>query len=250
MTAVRDDGSASAAVERIVAAARMPGRAAREDLRRELLAHFEDAGEAGNDRALDRFDEDAVAHLFRGVYRRDYAIAYALKVGASMAISMLVAVAIEALVNVRFAASSWQLAPGFARSTPLAIVVAAAIVAVREAIRTPFSRVRAAAALGACAAAAALSTAADYGSARLWITSAALVGIAAILSRLEWRASRVLFVLAAFAATEYAVHVPLPIAFGPSRALAAGAVLATVWSTTVLVAARIDSAFSNWFGAV
>src|SRR5690349_1628780 len=93
-----------AAIERLVRAARIPDRAAREELRRELAAHFEDAtaaaeveaaGGRSSDstrRALARFgDEAIVAEQFQRVYRWDYALLYALKIAAAVLLSAAVA---------------------------------------------------------------------------------------------------------------------------------------------------------------
>jgi hypothetical protein len=42
----------------------------------------------------------------------------------------------------------------------------------------------------------------------------------------------------------------LGVVFGPSRALAAGAVLAAVWSSTVRIPARVDQLLTNLFETV
>jgi predicted permease len=71
----RDEG-VDALIERIVARARIGDPDARDDLRRELRAHFEDAGRSPGavDEAVRRFgDESAVAASLRRVHSRGYA---------------------------------------------------------------------------------------------------------------------------------------------------------------------------------
>jgi hypothetical protein len=84
---MRERDAVASLIDRLVAAARIPSRAAREDLRRELSAHFEDAGsspEAMRD-ALRRFGvESEVADSLRRVYRCDYLCLYFAKVAASI----------------------------------------------------------------------------------------------------------------------------------------------------------------------
>ena len=61
------------------------------------------------------------------------------------------------------------------------------------------------------------------------------------------RPRRLLLTAAAFAAVLYADHLMLRVSFGPVRALAAGAVLAAMWSSAVFILTRIDQAFERRF---
>ena len=117
-------------IERVVAAARIPRRARREELRRELYAHFEDAGtspEAVRD-AVRRFGhESLVAGSFRRVYRWDYAFFCLTRVIVSGCLAAVAALLIEAIVSIR--------AGGFSHAIVPALTVAMGIVAGREIIR-------------------------------------------------------------------------------------------------------------------
>jgi hypothetical protein len=99
-----DDADVTAMIDRIVAAARVPRRGARADLRRELHAHFEDAGASPDQRreALRRFgSEELVIAGLRRVYAVEYHLCYAAKVAASIAVSLMTALAIEWMAHLR-----------------------------------------------------------------------------------------------------------------------------------------------------
>ena len=71
------DHAVESLIEKIVAGAHIPSRTQRDELRRELLAHFEDAGttpETLRD-ALRRFGSEAlITESLRRVYRWDYTV--------------------------------------------------------------------------------------------------------------------------------------------------------------------------------
>jgi hypothetical protein len=93
-----DRRAIEAVIERVVADARIPDRREREDVRRELRAHFEDAAaEHGSaEAAIARFGcVDEVTSTFRVVYRGQYLAAYALKTAAGLLASIAVALLIE-----------------------------------------------------------------------------------------------------------------------------------------------------------
>ena len=54
-------------------------------------------------------------------------------------------------------------------------------------------------------------------------------------------------VVGAFAVALYLNHAWLNVAFGPSRALIAGAILGAVWSSTVAILHHVDRAFARIF---
>ena len=124
-------------IARIVGAARIPRRAARADLRRELRAHFEDAiadGATARD-ALRRFgnERDIVASL-RRVHAAEYRLLYAIKIAAAMAASWAAALVLEVVVSLR-------LEP---RGVPVAFAVVVAVAAAWELARPPVGAYRAA----------------------------------------------------------------------------------------------------------
>ena len=205
---MRDDEAVAGAIDRIVAGSGLPGRAARDDLRRELETHFEEAcADPGSiPAALRRFgSETEVAGALRRIYRRDAVLRSAARIAASLASSAAAAVLIEGAANLRLAPAGaiWRLAPGFSYSVPVAVAVALTLVAVREAIR----RTR------------------------------------PLPSTLAHRSAAPLLAFAAFAAGEYALHFVRGVEFGPARALAAGAVLVLVWASTLVITGRVDRAF-------
>ena len=51
----------------------------------------------------------------------------------------------------------------------------------------------------------------------------------------------------AFAAALYLNHLVLSVAFGPRRAVIAGATLAAIWSSTVVILHRFDRVFASRF---
>jgi hypothetical protein len=131
------DADVAALIERIVARARVPRRRARADLRRELWAHFEDAGSTADARgdAIRRFGpEEAVVAALRRVYAFEYAMLYVLKVVASIAASLATALAIEWIVNLRIEP----------RPVIFALAVVFTIVAAWELARPPALAIRAA----------------------------------------------------------------------------------------------------------
>src|SRR5256885_11074462 len=94
----------TALVERIVAGARIPRRSDRDDLRRELLTHFEEAGTSPESiaYAIRRFGDDAVVtDALRHVYGWDYLALYVVKVAGSVVVSFAAALLIVAAFNVR-----------------------------------------------------------------------------------------------------------------------------------------------------
>ncbi|MEW5916957.1 MAG: hypothetical protein AB1762_11150 [Gemmatimonadota bacterium] len=117
-------------VERIVRDAKVPNEDARDDLRRELLSHFEDAPSDG---AVDRFGSPAVvADEFKRAYGGRRRLLYAGKVIASIVVSVIVALAWQILVNLRLEPVSGALRIGswYASSALISIfLIAVAVLA-------------------------------------------------------------------------------------------------------------------------
>jgi hypothetical protein len=239
-------------IDRIVAGARIPSRAEREDLRRELWTHFEEAGasaDAAGD-AIGRFGPEAmVIASLRRVYRWDYRAAYLAKTAASVAASVAVALAIELLVNLRVEAqaSAWHLAAGFSYGARPAIGVVLALAAAQEIARRPFDRWRAASAVAGYAAVCALAQWRFASGGGAFVTAIILVALGYACSTLETPAVKWLLTFAVFAAAEYGLHLFTHATFGPSRAVLAGAVLLAVWTSTAAILARVDQAFTGFF---
>jgi hypothetical protein len=249
------DPAVAAFVDRIVAGARIPGRARRDDLRRELYAHFEDAGtspEALAD-AVRRFGSEALlTDAWQRVYRRDYALLYAAKVGLSIVVSIAVALAIQLLVNLRvgLTAEIWRLAPGFSYSAPMSAALVVGFVTAWELGRPPVSWMRAAAAVALFAAVCVLAEVALASGMRGVPGLTVLVALGYWCSRLKPRLWTVALAVAVFAAAEYGIHQAASVDFGATRAIRTGAVFASIWACTLVILARADDAFVSWFGAL
>jgi hypothetical protein len=240
----------AAFIDRIVAGAHIPSRTAREDLRRELWTHFEETGTSPEavQHALRRFGaEPMVTESLRRIYRGDYIFFYLVKIAASITASLAVALLIQVLVNLRVEvqAEVWRLAPGFSHAAGLSVAVVLALVTAREVVRPPFHWSRAGVAIGAYAAVCAVVQLAFAIGSRAFVTAAVLVVLGHLCSTLGPRPARLLLTFAVFAVAEYAMHFMLSVAFGPSRAVLASAVLIAVWSTTVMILGRLDHAFSD-----
>jgi hypothetical protein len=248
VTPVRDQDTVGAFIERIVAGARIPSPSERAELRRELRTHFEEAGTSpeAEDLAVRRFGGEAlVTESFRRVYRFDYAIWYLTKIAASIVCSVAAALVIEVLVNLRveLQAEVWRLAPGFSRAAGMSVAVVLGLVTAWEVCRPPFNRSRAAVAVGAYAAVCLLVQLLFATGIGAFVTATMLVVLGWVCARLKATPARLVLVFAAFAAALYANHFVLHVSFGASRALIASAVLVAVWSSTVLILARVDHAF-------
>src|SRR5262249_11665098 len=231
-----DDGLAAATVERIVRAARIPGSGARNDLRRELAAHFEDAGGSRelDEAAIARFGSVAgVGEALARVYRLDAAAWDVARAAVSIAASAAAAVLIQRAVE-RLAApgGARSLGPGFWRGAGLSVAVVVALVSAWEIARQPFNAVRAATAAASCALAGAAAMSIGAGGA---ITTAAIVTALGGCSMLVARSVRPFAQVTAFAGALYGVHLWARVAFTPGRALIAGAGPVAVWSSPPVI---------------
>jgi hypothetical protein len=244
----------AALIERIIAGASIPSRAERDDLRRELWTHFEEADTSPDSfgYAMRRFgDESLITESLRRVYRWDYAALYAAKVAGSVIASFAAALLIVALVNLRVevATEMWRLAPGFSRVAGLSLAVVLGLIAAWEAARRPFSLCRAAAAIGAYAAVCWLMDLVVAHSAGAFLIAAVFVALGYLCSHLASRPIRWPLTVVAFAAAEYGVHFALSVTLAPSRAAIAGAILAAVWASTMIILTYADHAFVRRFDA-
>jgi hypothetical protein len=254
VTAVSDHAVESL-IETIVAGAHIPSRKRRDELRRELLAHFEDAGttpEAVRD-ALRRFGSEAlITESLRRVYQWDYAFLYLTKIAASIVVSAAVALLIEVVVNLRVEAEAeaWRLAPGFSHGVALAIAVVLALVTAWEATRPPLQVSRALIALSAYATVCGCASLLLVNATGAFASATILAALSYACARTTTRTMKIMSTFIAFAAAEYVLHRGLPVAFGPARVLMASVVLLAIWACTVSVATRMDRVFRHSFEAV
>jgi hypothetical protein len=239
-------------IERILAGAHIPSRAEREDLRRELWTHFEEAGTSPGavHAALRRFGAEAmVMESLRRVYRWDYAFLYLAKIAASIIGSLAAALLIQVLVNLRLEvqAEVWRLAPGFRHAAALSVAVVLGLVTAWEVGRRPFNRSLVLVAIGAYAAVFALVRLLFANSVGGLVMATMLVVLGYLCSKVQPRPAKVLLTFGAFAATLYGMHLTLSVAFGPTRAFLGSAVLVAVWASTAVILARVDHAFVSFF---
>jgi len=244
--------TAAAFIDRIVRGARIPSRAERDDLRRELWTHFDETGTSPEAirAAQSRFGPEAmVTESLRRVYRSDYIFLYLAKIVASVIASIAAALLIQVVVNLRMEgdADVWRLAPGFSHAAGLSVAVVLALVTAWEVGRRPFNRSRAVAAIGAYAALCLLLQLVVVHKAGPFVTATLLAVLGYLCSKLGSRPAKILLTFGAFAVTQYGTHLVLRVAFGPSRAALAAAVLVAVWSSTVVILTRFDHAFVNIF---
>ncbi len=244
-----DLARASRLIDEVVRGARIPWRRGREELRAELWTHLEDSSQAagGLAAATARLGDPAiVARGFRHVYRRDYRLAYVLKVAASLAASSLVALLVQVAFNLRVGGgiALWRLAPAFPKAALISVAVALGSVAAWESLRRPLSPRRGllAAALYALASLA-VQLAFGRGLAA-FVAGLAIVALGHATSRLQPRPAGLLAAYAAFSIFIYGAHRAAP-AGGMDllRALSVSAALLTVWATSLAILARVDRAF-------
>jgi hypothetical protein len=248
---MRDD--INAFIERIVAASEIPNRERRDELRRELRSHFEESGATPEalDAAVARFG--SIAHIgdsFRKIYRRDYIVWYLAKVGSCAAAAATAAILIETIASLRLTGDvdAGYLSPRFLHAAAFGVALTVAVVAAAEAARAPFTWSRALVLLGGFATVSAGALLLNSSIAGAFATASilAMIGVCVVRSVATWPL-RVLLTLTAFAVAEYLRHQSLGITFGPVRALTAGAILLTLWASTLAIVALADRAFGGAF---
>jgi hypothetical protein len=201
----------AALIDRLVRESRIGSRRAREELRRELESHFDEAGSSPEAlrAAMERFGSaDAVRDGFRRAYRRGRVALYVAKVVASVAASAAVALALQVAVNVRIGlgADALRLAPGYGIGARTSLAIVLLIVAAWE------------------------------------------LGIDPLCARLERRPVRMLTTLATFFAAICVTHLVTDNAIAPAHALVASGVLIAVWTCTIAILARLESVFVSLLG--
>jgi hypothetical protein len=245
---MREHDAVASVIDRIVSAARIPSRAEREDIRRELWTHFDEAHEApdGVIGAIERFGPEAmIVESLRQVYRWDYLVLYLVKIAISVIACIAAALLIQVLVNLRveLAAEVWRLAPGFSHAAVLSVGVVLGLVVAWEVSRRPFNGTRAIIAVCAYAALCLIFQITAAATMGPFITATMLTGVGSVCSKLERWPARLLVALGAFGATLYLRHHNLNIGFGPARAALVGGVYVAVWASTLVILGRLDDAF-------
>ena len=241
-------------IDRIVSAAQIANAADREDLRRELWSHFDEARRSpeGIEGALRRFGSEAhVGESLRRVYRWDYAVLYLGKIALSMVACSAAALTIQALVNLRLemAVDAWRLAPGFSHAAAMSVGVVFGLVTAWEIGRRRLNLRRAVLVCGAYAALCAIFSFVAAPLMGPFVTATMLVGVGSVCSKLPRWPARLLVALLAFAATLYLRHLALNIDFGATRATISGGVYVAVWASTLGILGRLDNAFGTLFGS-
>jgi len=244
----REHDTIAALIDRVVADARIPSRAKREDLRRELFTHFEDVCPARDsvETALRRFGpERAVADSFRRVYRVDFILLHLGRIAAAIAASLLAALVVQIAINVRvdLQADVWRLGPAFSRSFEGSAALVLGVVTAFEVTRRPFNYLRTMVVLGCYFAVWAVIRLLFGAAITAPVLPTCLVILGWLGSRLDSPVARTLLIFVAFAAALYASHLPLKIDFTPTRAVVAGAALLAVWSSTAAILRRLDRFF-------
>jgi hypothetical protein len=212
VTPVREPQPIAELVERIVRESQIASAAAREELRRELTAHFEDAVETGRslDAALERFgDATQIAAGFRRAYGRARLVGYVAKVLASVVVSAALALGIQALVNLRLEPGTGGvlLGPWFGTAALISLALVVLAVAAWE------------------------------------------LGIEPLCQRLERRPRQLLLIFVAFSIGAYITHLIIDRLVDPAHTLLGSAATMSVWVCTIAILAGCERAFIRRFGA-
>jgi hypothetical protein len=239
-------------IERIVRDARLPGRAARQQLREELRSHFAAVGSSPEAlrEAMHHFgNPEMLTTAFRYVYRWDYAVLYVLKIAASVIVSMAVALVIQVLVNLRLEvqAEVWRLAPGFSKAAIISVGVVFGLATAWEGVRRPFDSRRATVALLSYAAVWVSVVVLGGSAIGVFGPATLLVSLGYLCSRLGLRPGRLVLTFAAFAAAIYGIHQTVNVSVPPAQALLTSGVLLAVWASTVVILSQFDHAFGHLF---
>ena len=197
-----------ALIARVILASNISDARARDELRRELESHFEDAGTSPEAlrAALERFGgTDDVGEAFRLAYRRGRTWLYVAKIAASIVLSTLVALVLQLGVNLRVdhGAHIFRLGPAFFLAAGASLFLVLILVAAWE------------------------------------------LGIEPLCARLEQRPLRLMATLGALYGCIFLTHDISGGGIEPSRAFVASSTVLAVWTCTVAIIARLDLVFLN-----
>ncbi|MGH7713856.1 MAG: hypothetical protein ACREOG_21425, partial [Gemmatimonadaceae bacterium] len=160
--------------------------------------------------ALERFGSaNEIVAEFRRAYGRGRFALYAAKVLASIAASAVVALGVQALVNLRLepVAGGLRLGPWYSTAALISIILVVVAVAAWE------------------------------------------LGIEPLCARLERRPARLLGVFIAFSSAAYVTHLILDKFVEPEHAVLGSAATIAVWVSTIAILARFELAFIRRLGA-
>jgi hypothetical protein len=212
---VPDQARIAALVERVVRESAPPSARARDELRRELTAHFEDAlaaageGDEAEREVLARFGDAAeVVDGFRRAYRRGRTALYAAKVAASVLAGAAVAVALQLLAHVQSAGgvAGLSLSPWYRPAAHISMALVLVAVAAWE------------------------------------------LGVEPLCVRLDRDPARLLAAWGALLVVVFATHVLLHAALDPVQASVRTAATVAAWAASVAITARLDLAYLRRFG--
>jgi hypothetical protein len=209
---MRDAETISDIIDRIVRESKIPSAREREELRRELIAHFEEVGSSPDAvrAALERFGStNEIVAEFRRAYSRGRLVLYAAKVLASIAVSAVVALGVQALVNLRLepVSGGLQLGPWYSTAALISFMLVVVAVTAWE------------------------------------------LGIEPLCARLERRPARLLAIFVAFASAAYVTHLILDKFIEPEHTVLGSAATIAVWISTIAILSRFELAFIRRFGA-
>ena len=193
-------------IDRLVRESNIPSRRARDELRRELASHFEEACRSPEElrAALLRFGSpDVVSDAFRRTYGRRRTLLYVAKVVAAILASTFIALVLQVIVSLRFAIGmeARRLAPWHLLAAVCSILVVLVAVAAWE------------------------------------------LGIQPLCARLEHRPVRLLSALVVVFGSIMLTHATTRTFIHPSQAFVASAVFLAIWTLTIAIQSRFDLAF-------
>lgn len=198
-------------VERLVREANLSSARAREELRRELLSHFEASGSSPEALrgAVERFgDTQAITEAFRRAYRRGRRALYAVKVVAAIVVCSLVALVIQVVIGIPFGLGSAIGRISLDPTTTTLYSIAIILVAV----------------------------------------AAWELGIDPLCARLERRPLRLIATFAILLAVAHVTHSVITAMADPAHDVAAGTLTLATWMSTIAILSRLDLAFLRLFG--
>jgi hypothetical protein len=200
-----------ALVERLVRESGIPDAGERDELRRELLSHFDEAGASPEARraAIERFgNAHVITEGFRHAYRRGRRALYAAKIVVAFVACSVVALAFQTIIGLPFTMGAPR--PHAAFDPVITTVFSVVLVLVGVA-------------------------AWEMGSERL-------------CTRLERRPIALLTTFAALFAAAHVTHSVIATFSNPAHDLAASTMTIATWMSTIAILSHVDVAFLRLFG--
>jgi hypothetical protein len=124
-----ESAAIDALVESIIRDAKLPSASERDALRRELIDHFEDAG----DGALERFGRaESVAGGFRAAYRRSRTLVHLARLVAVMIVALSFALLLQLPINLELERGQIVLTHWYVMAVPVSLFTVVAAIAAWE----------------------------------------------------------------------------------------------------------------------